>query len=86
MEIDNEVLSILACPATKQPVSVADSSLIEKLNEAVGRGELKTVADGVVSEPMEGGLLRSDRKILYPVRDNIPVLLSDEGILVENYI
>jgi uncharacterized protein YbaR (Trm112 family) len=86
MELDNDVLDILACPATKQPVSVADSSLIDRLNEAVERGELKNVIDVVVSERMEGGLLRLDRKVLYPVRENIPVLLSDEGIPVEPFL
>jgi uncharacterized protein YbaR (Trm112 family) len=28
-------------------------------------------------------LLREDGKILYPIRDNIPVLLADEAISLE---
>jgi uncharacterized protein YbaR (Trm112 family) len=36
-----------------------------------------------VSEKLDGGLLRADRKILYPVREDIPVMLIEEGIPVE---
>jgi len=28
-------------------------------------------------------LIRADRKILYPIRDNIPVMLIEEGIPLE---
>jgi uncharacterized protein len=33
-----------------------------------------------VSGELDGGLIRSDRKILYPIRDHIPVMLIEEGI------
>ena len=32
------------------------------------------------------GLLRADGKIMYAIRDGIPVLLIDEGILVSDPI
>jgi uncharacterized protein YbaR (Trm112 family) len=33
-----------------------------------------------VTEQIEGGLLRADGKVLYPVRSHIPVMLIDEAI------
>jgi uncharacterized protein YbaR (Trm112 family) len=33
-----------------------------------------------VKEPLSDGLVRQDGKVLYPVRDGIPVMLADEGI------
>jgi uncharacterized protein len=36
-----------------------------------------------VTEPLDGGLVRADQKILYPIRENIPVMLIDEGIPLE---
>ncbi|MGC4097684.1 MAG: hypothetical protein QM706_11245 [Nitrospira sp.] len=80
MSIDKELLAILCCPETKQVVSLADELLIQKLNAAVARGELKNVGKRPVSAELDGGLVRTDRKILYPIRDHIPVMLIDEGI------
>jgi len=37
-----------------------------------------------VSEKLDGGLIRADRKILYPIREDIPVMLIEEGIPIEN--
>jgi uncharacterized protein YbaR (Trm112 family) len=83
MSIDNELLAILCCPETKQPVSLADSSLIKKLNDRAAQGGLKNRGNKAVTQPLDGGLIRADRKILYPVRENIPVMLIEEGIPLE---
>jgi len=86
VNIDKDLLAILCCPDTKQDVSLADAALIAKLNEAVRRGQLKNKANKPVAEPLDGGLIRSDRKILYPIREDIPVMLIEEGIPLEGKI
>lgn len=78
--IDKDLLAILCCPETKQPVSLADSVLIDRLNDEVARGVLKNKAKKPVADRMDGGLIRADRAILYPIREGIPVMLIEEGI------
>ncbi|HEX5647375.1 MAG TPA: Trm112 family protein [Nitrospira sp.] len=78
--IDKELLAILCCPETKQAVTFADSILVGKLNEAAARGGLKNKGNKPVSEQMDGGLIRADQTILYPIREGIPVMLIEEGI------
>lgn len=80
VNLDKDLLAILCCPETKQPVSLADDVLIEKINGAIKRGALKNKAEKLVTEKLDGGLIRSDNQILYPVREDIPVMLIDEGI------
>lgn len=83
VNLDKDLLAILCCPDTKQNVTLADDSLIQKLNAAIGRSELKNKAKKNVTEKLDGGLIRADNKILYPVREDIPVMLIDEGIPLE---
>lgn len=80
VNLDKDLLAILCCPDTKQAVVLADDGLIQKLNGAIERGVLKNKAEKPVTEKIDGGLVRSDQQILYPVRENIPVMLIDEGI------
>ncbi len=86
VNIDKDLLAILCCPDTKQDVNLADEALIAKLNEAVSRGQLKNKANKPVTESLDGGLIRRDRKILYPIREDIPVMLIEEGIPLEGLI
>ena len=86
VNIDKDLLSILCCPETKQDVSLADAALIAQLNEAASRGQLKNKANKLVTELLDGGLIREDRKILYPIREDIPVMLIEEGIPLEGMI
>ena len=83
VNIEKDLLAILCCPETKQAVSLADDQLIDKLNGAISKGELKNKAKKPVTEKLDGGLIRTDNKILYPIREDIPVMLIDEGIPLE---
>jgi uncharacterized protein YbaR (Trm112 family) len=78
--LSKELLEILVCPETKQQVKLADESLLEELNGRIASGELKNRNGEVVAEPLEAGLVRADGAVLYPVRDDIPVMLVEEAI------
>jgi uncharacterized protein YbaR (Trm112 family) len=80
--IDKDLLDILACPETHQKLAEADSGLLEAVNARIAAGEMKNVSGEAVADPLEAGLVREDGKILYPVRDAIPVLLIGEGLPV----
>ena len=86
VQIDKDLLAILCCPETKLDVSLADDALISKVNDAVSRGVLKNKAQKPVTELLDGGLIRSDKKILYPIREDIPVMLIEEGIPLDQVL
>ncbi len=80
MSIDKDLVALYRCPETLQTVSVADSILIQRINDAVTRGSLQTKGKKPVSTQLEGGLIREDQRILYPIRENIPDMLIENGI------
>ena len=81
--IDQELLDILACPETKEGLSVADQGVVDKINVAIKEGSLKNRGGETVTEAIDGGLLRDDGKYLYAVRDEIPIMLIDEAISMD---
>jgi len=78
--IDKELLQILACPQTHQSLALADAAVLARVNAAIEAGRQHNVGGKPVSEKLVEGLVREDLKIVYPVRDGIPVLLVDEGL------
>jgi uncharacterized protein YbaR (Trm112 family) len=78
--IDKELLEILACPETKEPVRLAEEALLADLNGRIERGEVKNRAGKVVEKKVDGGLVREDGAYLYPIEDEIPIMLIDEAI------
>ena len=82
-DIAPDLLAILCCPETKQEVCLLESAIVERLNQRISRGELKTKGGRPVTEKIDGGLLRKDKTVAYPIRDQIPIMLIEEGILIE---
>jgi uncharacterized protein YbaR (Trm112 family) len=80
MSVSEELLEILVCPETKQPVALASEELLSKLAQEIEAGKLRNRGGDKVTKPITEGLVREDGKILYPVDDGIPVMLIEESI------
>ncbi len=80
--IDKELLEILVCPETGEPLEEVDQETVTRLNGLVEFGTLVDRSGEPVSEKIEGGLLCRNGKYLYPVRENIPILLIESSIPV----
>jgi uncharacterized protein len=78
--IDPELLKILRCPETHQELALATPDTVQALNDRIAARQLQNRAGKPVTAKLDGGLLRGDGRVLYPVRQKIPVLLIDEGI------
>lgn len=80
MPIDRRLLEILACPVSKVALKPITSDRLSVLNDLIGRGELLDVDGRTVAEPLKEALITGDDKVIYPIEDDIPVLLPDRGI------
>jgi len=60
MPISEELLEILVCPETKQPVSPAPADLTARLNDEIQAGRLRNRGGDKVKDAIEEGLLRED--------------------------
>ena len=78
--VDPELLEILVCPETHQMVRPAEAEVLDRLNQAIRAGGVTNRGGGAVDDPADEALVREDDKILYPVREDIPIMLIDEAI------
>lgn len=80
MSVAKELLDILVCPETKMEVHLAPDDLVTRLNIKISSGQLSNIGGDKVRDKIDSGLVRNDGKILYPIRQNIPIMLFEEGI------
>jgi uncharacterized protein YbaR (Trm112 family) len=78
--VDQQLLDILVCPETKQALHLADARVLEPLNAAIAAGTVRTRGGRILEEPVSAGLMREAGDVLYPIRDDIPIMLVDEAI------
>ena len=78
--MDKRLLAILCCPVTHKGLSLARPDLLKKVNAAVGAGRVVNREGTPLDAALKEALVTDDGKLLYPVRDGIPVLLEAEAI------
>ena len=59
--------------------------MVKKINQRITEGTLKNRAGNKITEPIDEGLVRQDKKFLYPIREDIPIMLIDEAIPFDDF-
>ena len=80
MPIDGKLLEILCCPVSKTPLTRLPGSRLKKLNRAIADGAALYVTGDTVEGELREALITEDSRVIYPVIDDIPILLEERGI------
>ena len=81
--MDKRLLNILRCPVTHKGLSIVRRDLLDKVNSAIGEGQLVNRDGNTLDAGLAEALVTDDGKLLYPVNDGIPVLLEGESVSLE---
>lgn len=78
--MDKRLLDIICCPGTRLPLELLDPERLSELNAAIAAGRVRNHAEHDVHDSLREALVTQDGQLVYPVRDGIPILLTDECI------
>lgn len=78
--MDKNLLDIICCPVTRLPLEILDAARLDTLNAAIRNGAVQNTSDEAVADAFTEALISRDGRLVYPVRDGIPVLLAEESI------
>ena len=80
MPIKEDLLEILCCPETKEPLKLVAPEILAKINERITAGKVQYESGETVTEPLEEALITVDEQRIYSIKDSIPVMLVEESI------
>jgi uncharacterized protein len=84
--IAEHLVEILRCPQDRSRLRVASPEIVAGINRAIDAGRAVNLAGERLARPIDGGLIREAGDLLYPIVDQIPVMLPDEAIQLAPYI
>ena len=82
-KISEFLLEILVCPEDKSKVTPAPAEKLAEVNAKIAAGSCLQRDGKKVTTAIDGLLIRADGKYGYAIRDTIPIMLIDEGIVLQ---
>lgn len=79
----DELVRILQCPITGAALRRLDGAEIEAINGRIAAGELAYVDGETVDRPLQAGLASESGAYVFPVEDDIAILLADRAVALD---
>jgi len=78
--MDSRLLDILCCPITRRPMTFANEAMLLQINSAIEAGKIRNHGGEQLAEPLAAALVTVEGDLVYPLQDDIPVLLEEACI------
>ena len=78
--MNEKILKLICCPSSKKQLKILNEESLANLNQAISAGLIKNNQGKILKDEIERALITEDYELAYVVRDDIPVLLENESI------
>ena len=78
--MDPKLLDIICCPVFREKLSFVTPKELQVINTAIESKTIKKLGGSVAKDTVTNALINSSKTLLYPIEDDIPVLLDDAAI------
>jgi len=85
MPVEKDLLEILCCPETKVELEQLAQKHVDAMNEKIAKNECKYRDGKLIDKPIEEALITVDKKTIYRIDEEIPIMLIEMSIPAEQF-
>ena len=78
--VSSQLLPILVCSVSGERLRLLAPDEVKTLNARIQADELRNRSGELAPGPLDGGLAADDAKVVYPIVNDLPYLLPEDGI------
>jgi len=84
--MDPNLLNIICCPVTREKLSMVTSKQLALINAEIANNTLTKLDGSIAENPQSKALINATKTLLYPIEEDIPILLENEAIELKGMV
>ena len=84
--MDPNQLNIICCPDTREKLSTATPKQLALINAEIANNTLTKLDGSIAENPQSKALINATKTLLYPIEEDIPILLENEAIELKGMV
>ena len=84
--MDPNLLNIICCPVTREKLSIATPKQLALINAQIANNTLTKLDGSIAENPQSKALINATKTLLYPIEEDIPILLENEAIELKGMV
>jgi len=81
--LDRKLLDFICCPVTRSSLELLPERELAQLNDLIASKRIRNREDTLVDAPLNEALVTRSGKLIYPIRDGVPLLLEEEAMALQ---